>query len=93
MTYPCSPSQCVGAEGTNIKNAVTNALPSTWSVAVGTPTYSCMCYSSGSACSSTGNQCTGTQWPEYFVTLTASMQYTGIFLNTTIGSSYVVRSK
>ena len=84
------------------KSAVTAALPSNWVVTVSTPTLSCMCWNSNTSarsatCIGASNQvrtCTGigqTATPELYIALTASIAYSGTFLNTTITANYQAR--
>jgi Flp pilus assembly protein TadG len=81
---------------TGIKNAVVNALPSNWTnITVGTPSDSCVCWTSGStstpSCDSSGS-CTSGQ-VERFMTIPASSPYSSTFINTTISANYVARYK
>jgi hypothetical protein len=79
---------------TGIKNAVVNALPSNWTnITVGTPSDSCVCWTSGSisSCDSSGSCASGQV--ERFMTIPASSPYSGTFINTTISANYVARYK
>jgi Flp pilus assembly protein TadG len=95
MSYPFNSSGTVNT--TAITNAISTALPASWTNAtIGTPTASCSCWSSsGGTTASATCTCSGSATLQRYMTLSASRPYSGTgYLSAVLGTnsaSYVAR--